>query len=62
MNSGNIYAHPAVTTTPAKFMAMQASTGLRAIVDGHRIRLIQPAGQPGQRNSLNPSRKQEATQ
>lgn len=40
MNSGNIYAHPVVTTTPAKFLAMQASTGLRAIVQGSRVQLV----------------------
>ena len=38
MNS-NIYAHPAICTTPELIWAIQARLGMRAVVEGRRVRL-----------------------
>lgn len=38
MNS-NIYAHPAICTTPELIWALQERLGMRAVVDGRRVRL-----------------------
>ncbi len=37
---GEILVHPAITTTPELIWALQERLGLRAVVDGRRVRLI----------------------
>lgn len=37
----DIYAHPTITSSPDLIQALQDRFGLRAIVQGHRVRLIQ---------------------
>lgn len=36
----NIYAHPAITTSPEYIWALQERLGLRAVVEGRRVRLV----------------------
>ena len=36
----NIYAHPAITTSPEYIWAIQERLGLRAVVEGRRVRLV----------------------
>ena len=37
----NIYAHPAITTSPELIWALQDRLCMRAVVDGRRVRLVQ---------------------
>lgn len=37
-----LYAHPTITSSPDLIRALQTRFGLRAIVEGARVRLIQP--------------------
>ena len=39
MNS-NIFAHPAICTTPELIWALQDRLCMRAVVDGRRVRLV----------------------
>ena len=36
----NLYAHPCMTSSPELIRALQERLGLRAVVDGHRVRLV----------------------
>lgn len=36
----DIYAHPAITSSPELILALQERLGLRAIIQGHRVRLV----------------------
>ena len=36
----NLYVHPTITSSPDLIQALQARLGLRAIVQGHRVRLV----------------------
>lgn len=45
----NIYAHPAICATPELIWALQERLGVRAIVEGRRVRLVgepRPTGRP----------------
>ena len=46
----DIYAHPTMTSSPDLIRALQERLGLRAIIQGHRVRLVPfPARWPGRR-------------
>lgn len=36
----DIYAHPSITTSPEYIWAIQERLGLRAVVEGRRVRLV----------------------
>lgn len=36
----NLYAHPCMTSSPELIRALQERLGLRAVVDGQRVRLV----------------------
>ena len=36
----DIYAHPTMTSSPDLIRALQERLGLRAIIQGHRVRLV----------------------
>lgn len=40
MTTSCIYAHPAITTSPEYIWALQERLGLRAVVEGRRVRLV----------------------
>jgi len=45
----NIYAHPEICTTPELIWALQERLGMRAVVEGRRVRLVgtpRPTGRP----------------
>ena len=45
----NIFAHPAITTSPELIWALQDRLGMIAIVEGRRVRLVgepRPTGRP----------------
>lgn len=45
----NIYAHPSMCTTPELIWAIQDRLGMRAVIEGRRVRLVgepKPAGRP----------------
>jgi len=49
MTTAGIYAHPSITTSPEYIWALQERLGLRAVVEGRRVRLVgepKPAGRP----------------
>lgn len=49
MEKSRVFAHPALCTTPDLIWALQERLGMRAVVEGRRVRLIgppQPAGRP----------------
>lgn len=43
----DIYVHPTITSNPLGVTRLQQATGLRAIVQGHRVRLVGTPRQPG---------------
>jgi len=43
MNSNNIYAHPIMTHTLEAMRTLHRVTGLIPVIDGHRVRLIEPS-------------------
>lgn len=45
----DIYIHPAITSSPGLVRALEERLGIRAVVEGKRVRLVgppQPAGRP----------------
>lgn len=38
-----IYLHPTMTSSPGLIQALQERLGMRAVVEGHRVRMIGPA-------------------
>ena len=36
----NLFAHPCMSSSPELIRALQERLGLRAVVDGHRVRLV----------------------
>lgn len=40
MTTTNLYVHPVWTTSPELIWALQERLGLRAVVDGRRVRLV----------------------
>ena len=39
----NIYAHPTMTSSTDHIWALQQRLGLRAVIEGHRVRMVGPA-------------------
>lgn len=48
----HLYVHPAITSKPLLIEAIEEETGLTAIADGHRARLVAPlTGRAARRRS-----------
>ena len=52
MATNNLYAHPSLTTSPELIWALQERLGLRAVVEGRRVRLL---GNPQWRGRPDPA-------
>ena len=55
----NLYAHPTLIRNPDSILALQCRLGLRAVPDGHRVRLVgwvrRPRPTPNRNHQTNPN-------